>query len=149
VATVARSRTMDAPPSSVWRVVSDPYRLPAWWPLVQRVEEATPEAWTKVLSSPKGKAVRADYTLLESEPERRLVWRQEVEETPFERLMSEAITEIGLEPRGDGSTEVHLTARMRLRGFARLGGFQFRRATARRLEDALDGLEAVVAPGEG
>jgi uncharacterized protein YndB with AHSA1/START domain len=148
VATVARSRTLDAPPTSVWRVVSDPYRLPAWWPLVQRVEEVSPEAWTKVLTSPKGKAVRADYTLLESEPERRLVWRQEVEETPFERLMSEAITEIGLEPRSDDTTEVRLTARMRLRGFARLGGFQFRRATARRLEDALDGLEAVVAPEE-
>jgi hypothetical protein len=38
---------------------------------------------------------------------------------------------------------------MRLRGFARLGSLQFRRATARRLESALDGLEAVVAPGEG
>jgi uncharacterized protein YndB with AHSA1/START domain len=149
VATVARSRTLDAPPATVWRVVSDPYRLPAWWPLVQRVEEATPEAWTKVLSSPKGKTVRADYTLLESEPERRLVWRQELEETPFERLMSEALTEIGLEPLEGGSTEVRVTARMRLRGFARLGSLQFRRATARRLESALDGLEAVVAPGEG
>ena len=149
MATVARSRIVDAPPASVWRVVSDPFRLPAWWPLVQRVEEATPQAWTKVLSSPKGKTVRADYTLVESEPERRLVWRQEVEETPFERLMSEATTEIGLDPRGESSTEVSLTARMRLRGFARLGGLQFRRATARRLEDALDGLEAVFSSEEG
>jgi uncharacterized protein YndB with AHSA1/START domain len=149
VATVARSRTLDASPARIWRVVSDPYRLPAWWPLVQRVEEATPQAWTKVLTSPKGKAVRADYTLLESEPERRLVWRQEVEETPFERLMSEATTEIRLDPRGESSTEVRLTASMRLRGFARLGALQFRRATARRLEDALDGLEAVVSPEEG
>jgi uncharacterized protein YndB with AHSA1/START domain len=149
VATVARSRTLDASPAAVWRVVSDPYRLPAWWPLVQRVEEASPEAWTKVLSSPKGKTVRADYTLLESEPERRLVWRQEVEETPFERLMSDAVTEIGLKPEGDGATEVRLTARMSLRGFARLGGLQFRRATARRLESALEGLEAVVSPEEG
>jgi uncharacterized protein YndB with AHSA1/START domain len=149
VATVARSRIVDAPPATVWRVVSDPFRLPAWWPLVQRVEEATPEAWTKVLSSPKGKAVRADYTLVESEPERRLVWRQEVEETPFERLMSEATTEIGLDPRGESSTEVSLTARMSLRGFARLGALQLRRATARRLEDALDGLEAVFSPEEG
>ena len=149
MATVERSRIVDAPPASVWQVVSDPFRLPAWWPLVQRVEEATPEAWTKVLSSPKGKTVRADYTLVESEPERRLVWRQEVEETPFERLMSRATTEIGLDPRGDSATEVSLTARMSLRGFARLGGFQFRRATARRLEDALDGLEAVFSPKEG
>jgi uncharacterized protein YndB with AHSA1/START domain len=149
VATVARSRTLDATPASVWRIVADPYRLPAWWPMVERVEEATPEAWTKVLASPKGKPVRADYTLLESEPERRLVWRQEVEETPFERLLSESTTEIGLEPGNEGSTEVRLTARMRLRGFARLGAIQFRRATARRLEAALDGLEAAVGPREG
>jgi hypothetical protein len=130
-------------------VVSDPHRLPAWWPLVQRVEDASPQAWTKVLTSPKGRAVRADYTLIDSEPENRLVWRQELEETPFERYMSESTTEIDLEPVVGGSTEVRLTARMRLRGFARLGSLQLRRATARRLESALDGLEAVVAPEEG
>ena len=149
MATVARSRTVPAPPESVWRVVSDPHRLPAWWPLVQRVEDASPQAWTKVLTSPKGRAVRADYTLIDSEPENRLVWRQELEETPFERYMSESTTEIDLEPVVGGSTEVRLTARMRLRGFARLGSLQLRRATARRLESALDGLEAVVAPEEG
>ena len=47
-----------------------------------------------MLLSPKGKAVRADYTRVEAEEPRRLVWRQEVEESPFERILSEAVTEL-------------------------------------------------------
>ena len=143
MATVERSRIVDAPPASVWRVVSDPFRLPAWWPLVQRVEEATPEAWTKVLSSPKGKAVRADYTLVESEPERRLVWRQEVEASPFERILKESVTAVELAPAAAGTT-VTLTVNNRPRGLARLGFFQMRAATAKQVRAALDGLAALV-----
>jgi uncharacterized protein YndB with AHSA1/START domain len=148
VPTIRETRMLEAPPAEVWAVVSDPARLPEWWPSVQRVEEVTPHAWTNVLGSPKGKAVRADYTLVESEPERRLVWRHEVEESPFERLFSESLTEIQLEPRGESSTEVELTARMRLRGFARFGSFQFRRATGRRLQGALERLESTLVQRE-
>ena len=142
--TIRETRLLEAPPAEVWEVVSDPARLPEWWPSVQRVEEVTPHAWTNVLSSPKGKAVRADYTLVESEPERRLVWRHEVEESPFERLLSESLTEIDLEPRDQRSTEIELTARMRLRGFARFGSLQFRRATGRQLQEALERLGSAV-----
>ena len=85
---ISRRRTLGASPEDVWAVVSDPERLPAWWPLVTRVEEATPEAWTEVLASPRRKVVRADFTLVESDPLRRRVWQQEVAETPFERLLS-------------------------------------------------------------
>ena len=146
MATVTRARTVTAPRSEVWRLISDPWRLPAWWPGVQRVEEATETAWTKVLGSPRGKTVRADYTLVDSEPEQRLVWRQEVEESPFERILAESLTEIGLES-DDGSTRVRLVARMKLRGFARFGSFQLRRAAARQLTAALDGIEAAVGEG--
>ncbi|HEV2875002.1 MAG TPA: SRPBCC family protein, partial [Thermoleophilaceae bacterium] len=59
---VKRETLVPAPPEEVWRLVSDPARLAQWWPGVTRVEEATPETWTTVLSSPKGKVVRADYT---------------------------------------------------------------------------------------
>ena len=55
--------------------MSDPERLPAWWPGVTRVEEATATSWTTVLTSAKGKSVRADFSRLAAEPERRLVWR--------------------------------------------------------------------------
>ena len=143
MATITRERTVQAPPGEVWALVSDPWRLPAWWPSVQRVEEATELAWTKVLASPKGKTVRADYSLVESEPERRLVWRQEVEESPFERILADSVTEIGLEPR-DGATQVRLVSRMKLRGFARFGSFQLRRAAARQLDSALDGIETAL-----
>ena len=143
MATITRARTVPAPRAEVWRLVSDPWRLPAWWPGVQRVEEATERAWTKVLASPRGKTVRADYTLVDFDPEERLVWRHEVEESPFERILSESLTEIGLEPE-DGSTKIRLVARMKLRGFARFGSFQVRRAAARQLDEALDGIEAAL-----
>ena len=143
--TVSRTRSLRAAPDEVWKVVSDPQRLPQWWPGVQRVEEASPEAWTTVLSSPRGKSVRADYTLVESEPLRRLVWRHEVAESPFERILRESLTELVLEPDGSDVTEVGLTLRQRPRGFARLGLIQLRQAAVRQAEGALEGLDALVA----
>jgi uncharacterized protein YndB with AHSA1/START domain len=125
----------------VWEVISDPAHLPRWWPDVVRVEDATALAWTKVLSTPKGKTVRADFTRLTAEPPRRITWRQEVEESPFERILSENRTEVELEPEGDAATRVELVSVQRLRGMSRLGGFMFRRATGRKLDEALDGLE--------
>ena len=142
--TVSRRRSVRAAPDEVWTLVSDPVRLPEWWPGVQRVEEASREAWTTVLSSPRGKAVRADYTLVESREPTRLVWRQEVEESPFERILHEATTELEIEPADEGMTNVSLRLRQRPRGFARLGFIQLRRAAARQLEGALDGLEQVL-----
>ena len=144
--TVSRKRSVRAAPDEVWKVVSDPEHLPRWWPGVSRVEDASPEAWTTVLASPRGKSVRADYTLVEAEAPRRLVWRQEVEESPFERILREAVTEVTLEP-GNDATEVAITLRQRSRGFARLGFVQLRRAAARQLDGALEGLEAVVGGG--
>jgi uncharacterized protein YndB with AHSA1/START domain len=143
--TVFRKRSVRAAPAEVWKVVSDPERLPQWWPGVRRVEEASREAWTTVLSSPRGKPVRADYTLVESEPLRRLVWRHEVAESPFERILRESLTELVLEPDGSDLTEVGLTLRQRPRGFARLGLIQLRQAAVRQVEGALEGLDAVVA----
>jgi len=129
----------------VWALVSDPSHLPRWWPDCVRVEEATPEAWTQVLGTGTGKTLRADFTRVEAEPGRHLVWRQELEESPFERLMSEAVTEVSLEPDSQG-TRVELRTRQRPRGLARLGGFMFRRAARRKLDEALDGLERVLGP---
>ena len=145
--TVARSRSVGGAPQRVWEVVSNPERLPEWWPGVQRVEEATPSAWTTVLATGKGKSIRADYTLLEADQPYRLAWRQEIDESPFERILTESVTEVELEPSADG-TLVRLTNRLRLRGLSRFGVFQFSRATRRQLDRALDGLQALV-PGDG
>jgi uncharacterized protein YndB with AHSA1/START domain len=134
-----------AAPDEIWTVVSNPERLPQWWPGVRRVEEASPEAWTTVLASPRGKSVRADYTLVEAEPLRRLLWRHEVAESPFERILREASTEVLLERDGADSTEVRLTLRQHPRGLARFGFLQLRRAAVRQAEEALEGLDALVA----
>src|SRR5215203_736642 len=103
---VRRERVVSGAPGEVWRIVSDPARLPAWWPGVTRVEDATRDAWTTVLVSPKGKSVRADYSLVEAREPKRLSWKQELEESPFERLLSSASTEITLEPESSGGTRV-------------------------------------------
>ena len=141
---VRRKRTVAAAPDAVWDLVSDPHHLPRWWPQVQRVEEVTGDAWTKVLRTPRGKTVRADYTRVEWEPPTRIVWRQEVEESPFEGILDEAVTSIDVEPAGDAETRVELTAEQELRGTYRFGGFMLRRGTKRQLDQALDGIEQAV-----
>ncbi|MEX2194760.1 MAG: SRPBCC family protein [Thermoleophilaceae bacterium] len=140
---VSRVRDVAAPRQDVWDLVSDPHHLPRWWPGVVRVEEASPLAWTMVLATDKGKAIRADFTREAADEPRRLAWRQELLESPFERILRESSVEIGLEP-GEGGTRVRLTAVRRLRGLSRLGGFMVRRATRRQLGEALDGLEGAV-----
>jgi uncharacterized protein YndB with AHSA1/START domain len=145
---VRRQLTVPAAPGEVWRVVSDPKRLPQWWPGVSRVEEATPEAWTTVLTSTKGKSVRADYTRLEAREPRRLLWRHEVEASPFERILAESTTEIVLGP-DNGSTRVEIALSQRPRGWARLSPFQLRAAATKQVEGALEGLGRLIAPGEG
>jgi uncharacterized protein YndB with AHSA1/START domain len=140
---VTREHTVSAPPDDVWRLVSDPDSLPRWWPQVVRVEDVTGDAWTNVLATPRGRTVRADFTRTAIEPPRRVAWRQELVESPFERIFAAAETEVEL-AAADGGTRVALTADERLRGRFRLGGFMVRRAARRRLDDALVGLERAV-----
>ena len=93
----------------------------------------TTDAWTSVLRSERGKAVRADYVVEAQEPPRRRAWAQQLEGSPFERLLRSHRTEVALAEAGEG-TEVTLTVDQRPRGTARLGGFLVRRATARSLD---------------
>jgi uncharacterized protein YndB with AHSA1/START domain len=137
---VRRERVVRAAPAEVWRIVSDPTRLAAWWPGVSRVEEASREAWTTVLVSRTGKSVRADYTMVETDEPERVLWRHEVEESPFERLLTESTTEIALEPDAGGGTVVRLTLDQRPRGWARFSPFQLRAAARRQADAALEGL---------
>ena len=147
--TVRRSRTVSAPPEAVWDLVADPAHLPRWWPDVERVEDASGLEWTTVQRSSQGRPIRADFTRLRAERPRLLRWRQEVDETPFEGFLAEAETSCTLHPvEGGRATCVELEARERLRGVSTLGGFMVRRATRRRLDQALDGLAYVIEPGE-
>src|SRR5438270_12433479 len=140
--TVVRTRTIAAPQPEVWEIVSDPYHLPRWWPTVQRVEDVTDAAWTTVATSSRGRAVRFDWSRVFLQAPERIVWRQELAQTPFERFLRESVTGVILEPAGQATT-VELRIVRRLRGLARFGGIQMRRAARKELDGALAGLQAV------
>ena|SRR5437764_2023380 len=135
-----RNRLLPATPERVWEVIEDPHHMPRWWPGVRRMEAVAEDRWTQVFITKRGRPVRADFRLLESEPPWRRSWEQEIPGTPFERVLSESVTDVRLEPV-DGGTQVTISQRQRLRGSARTGGFMLRRATRKKLDEALDGLE--------
>jgi uncharacterized protein YndB with AHSA1/START domain len=162
VPTAQRTRTIHASPSELWEVLGDPHHLPRWWPRVSRVEAVEQDAFTEVLTSAKGKIVRADFRLVDAISERRIVWSQQIENTPFARVLKSAETEVslagvqvgssGIEDRPSASgaedgpaTEVTIELRQSLQGFlARLGGHLVRRAAGSTIDEALDGLERIV-----
>lgn len=142
--TARRSRIIAASLEELWEVISDPHHLPRWWPRVTRVEDVEGSAFTEVMKTTKGKLVRADFQLVKSdERARRLSWEQQVEGTPFARLLSSAETNVSLEPAAEGTT-VTIELRQTLSGFfPRFGGFMVSRAAAATLEEALEGLERI------
>jgi uncharacterized protein YndB with AHSA1/START domain len=136
---VTRSRTLAAAPEAVWRVVADPRSLVRWWPRVERVKGVSGEGWTTVLRSDRGRPVRADWRLDAEDPPHRRAWVQELEGSPFAKVLAERRVEARLEPAGEG-TRVTIELRQRGRGMARFGRFLLRRAAKRELDLALNGL---------
>ena len=132
-----------------------------------------PEAFTEVLSGRKGKVVRADFEVLEAAAGRRVVWSQQVQGTPFEGVLRSAVTQIDLAPAPAGTaaaTEVRIELRQELPGplggsgargaggggllsgrafgLARFGSPLVKRAAARTVEQALEGLVRVFGDGD-
>jgi uncharacterized protein YndB with AHSA1/START domain len=140
---VTRSRAIRAPVEDVWRVLSDPYAMPRWWPLVRRVEGVRDGGWTMLLGKPGGRGVRADQRLEASDPERLLRWSLRVPGSPFERVLTASVVEARLAPVAGGS-ELWLELRQSPRGWARLGGLMLRRAARRQLDEALAGMARAV-----
>ena len=146
---MTRKRTVGAPVGEVWKLVSDPYNLPRWWPRTARVEnvDAKPGGkrtqWTKVLQTGEGRGVRADFRCVSSAERERYVWEQELEGTPFERHLKSLRVEVGMRER-DGGTEVSLTEEQSLKGMSKLGSPLMRRARRDVLDEALDGIEAAL-----
>ena len=140
--TTRRSRTVADVPERVWETVSDPYHLPRWWPRVERVEGVRGDQFTEVLTTDRGRSVRADFRVVESLAPERRAWEQEVAGSPFERIMVGARTEVLLAPDGAG-TRVTLAIRQQMRGTARFAGWMVRRATRRVLDEALTALEGL------
>jgi uncharacterized protein YndB with AHSA1/START domain len=165
VPTVEKTRQIAASPEELWQVVGDPHHLPRWWPRVSRVEAVQDGAFTEVLMSAKGKIVRADFELLDTHEAWRIVWSQRVENTPFERVLKSAETEISLaDAHGSHGplTEVRIELRQTLQGrlpsrisgrptrivgLPRFGSPLVLRAATSTVEDALDGLERICGGG--
>jgi uncharacterized protein YndB with AHSA1/START domain len=140
-----------APRDRVWELVSDPHHLPRWWPKTVRVEDVRRvgsgkrSRWTAVLGTERGRGVRADFRCTSAAAGERYAWEQEIEGTPFERILRAAALEIELaDGREAGETQVRLVSQERLRGLSRLGSPMMRMATWRRLDEALDGIERAV-----
>jgi uncharacterized protein YndB with AHSA1/START domain len=152
MATALRTRTVAAPVDEVWELIKDPSRMAQWWPAVVRMEGVHDDHWTQVFTTKKGRTVRLDYRLLASDPPgtagtapARRAWEQEISGTPFARVLEESVTEILLEPDGP-ATRITIAQRQKLKGRSRTGGFLLRRATSKKLDEALDGIERTVGP---
>jgi uncharacterized protein YndB with AHSA1/START domain len=160
VPTARRSRRIAASAEELWALVSDPHHLPRWWPRVTRVEDVGGGAFTEVMTTAKGKVVRADFDLVRTDEQLGLLtWSQRVQGTPFGRLLKSAETEVRLAPGQAGApsaiaagspqgiapqTEVTIEMRQALTGFfPRFGGFMVRRAALATIDEALDGLERI------
>jgi len=142
---VTRTRTLEASPDDVWKLVSDPYSLPRWWPRTSRVENVEGSGgrrtrWTKVLETAEGRGVRADFRCVSSAERERYVWEQELAGTPFERHLKALQVEVRLRER-DGGTEVSIAEEQSLKGMSKLGSPLMRRARGDVLNEALDGIE--------
>jgi uncharacterized protein YndB with AHSA1/START domain len=143
VAVARRKRTLPASPQELWEIIADPHHMPRWWPGVDRMEGVEDDRFTQVFKTKRGRAVRADFRVVLSEPPSGRAWAQEVAGTPFERVLNESVIEVRLEP-APGGTEVTLAQQQKLRGYSRTGGLLVRRATATKLDEALDGLARLV-----
>lgn len=109
------------------------------------MEAVEDDRFTQVLGTDRGRGVRADFVVRERSEGRLLRWEQELEGSPFERLLVEAMTVIELAPAdGGAATVVSIELRQRLRGWSRLVPFLFRGAARRQLGEALDGLGDLV-----
>jgi uncharacterized protein YndB with AHSA1/START domain len=146
LSSATRTRLLPAPVPEVWAVIEDPYQMPRWWPSLERMEGVEDDRFTQVFKTRRRRTVRADFRVLASEPpggeytSGHRTWSQEVAGTPFEPVLHESITEIAVEP-ADGGTKVTIAQRQRLRGYSKTGALAMRSATAKRLDEALDGLE--------
>lgn len=140
MACVSGQVALAAAPERVWAQVTNPRELARWWPKVVRVELDGADAFTEVLTTDKGRDVRADFVVAErNEPYR---WRivQELEETPFAAVLRESQTTIELRPHGGEGTELSITLERKLRGLGRFGGPMMKRAAKRQLDEALSRL---------
>ncbi len=98
---MTRSQRIAATAEEIWAVISDAHHLPRWWPGVTRVENVARDRFTEVIPTRRGKPMRLDFRIVESRALERLTWTQDLQGTPFERLLSAWTTTVTLLPDGD------------------------------------------------
>ena len=141
--TAVSSRAIPAPQKTIWELIADPHHQPRWWPGVERVEGVTTDHFTQVLTTKRGRPVRADFRVVHSDPPWTVAWEQLLPGTPFARVLGASVIELTLEPEGGGTT-VTIAHQQQMKGYSRTGGLMLRRATSSRLAQALDGLASLV-----
>jgi hypothetical protein len=147
LARAERSRLLIVHPLTLWQVIEDPFQMPRWWPDVTRIEGVEDNRFTQVFQTKRRHTVRMDFRVLVSEapgsggePSGHRAWEQEVQGTPFERVLDQSITEVLIDPTPGGTSQVTIGQLQKLRGYSRTGALVMRRATNKRLDQALDGL---------
>jgi hypothetical protein len=113
--------------------------MPRWWPRVSRVEGVDADGWTTILGSPRGRDVRAEWRLVESEAPVRRRWAQELAGSPFERLFVQNEVEVRV-----SDERVEIEIEQRVRGWARLAPFMVRRAAKKVADEALERLAEIL-----
>lgn len=139
---MTRAKRISATPEEVWAVVADAHHLPRWWPGVTRIENVVGDRFTEVIPTRRGKPMRLDFRVIESRAPERLTWTQDLEGTPFERLLSAWTTTVTLQSDGEACI-VTLEESQQLKGSLRAGALLQRRPARRRVESALQGLSAL------
>jgi carbon monoxide dehydrogenase subunit G len=137
-----RSRVIASPPQHLWEVLEDPHQMPRWWPGVDSMEDVAGGHFTQVFRIGRGRAVRLDFRVVASDAPYHRAWEQVIERGALARVLRESITEVVLEPEGEG-TRVTIEQRQKLRGFRT--GIVWSRARRRRLDQVLDGLERITS----
>ncbi len=95
------------------------------------------------METEKGRTVRADFRCTSAAEGERYAWEQELEGSPFERILASSSVQIDLEPEDQGS-KVRVRSMQKLRGLSRLGSPMMRGGSGRNLDAALDGIEAAL-----
>src|SRR5882757_9066969 len=112
--TVRRSQVVAAPLDKVWEVASDVHSQPRWWPRVSRMEGVSPHGFTQVMQTKSGRAIRADFRFVSQDAPYTRVWAQELDGTPFERVLRASQTTVRVAAQGDDETRVTLEQKLRL-----------------------------------
>ena len=150
-----RRRQFQSEPERVWEYATNPRNLPRWWPRTASVRALSGTGnqigsrWTQCLAAKSGNKIEANLICTRADAPGTWRFEQRPEDTPFEKMLKEAWTELRI-AAGPNGTSVELELGQKLQGMARLGALFVRSASAKTAQEALGNLAAALdEPGEG